>query len=218
MAERATASSRLCVPGLGAGGRCRWAAALGTPPVRRHAQLPSRAAFPPPATLGPAAPAWADGTTQLEKIVLGMTVKAGSDSEGSEGTVRPPARPPAPQIYPDGQMTQLLDKLEIGDAVMFKGPKGRFSYTANMKRAIGGQGGRGQEGGGAGPRRARAEAAAALFCGCLGCRGRPVVCSCAPAQRLAGRRFHAPTHPCQTELFAGCEAQSCLLEHEAAER
>lgn len=35
-------------------------------------------------------------------------------------------------------MTQLLDKLAIGDTVLFKGPKGRFTYATNSKRAIGG--------------------------------------------------------------------------------
>lgn len=52
----------------------------------------------------------------------------------------PPHLPPLLQIYPQGQMTQLLDKVEVGDSVLFKGPKGRFSYTPNMKRAIGGWG------------------------------------------------------------------------------
>lgn len=35
-------------------------------------------------------------------------------------------------------MSQYLDKLAIGDSIDFKGPRGRFEYSPNMKRAIGG--------------------------------------------------------------------------------
>lgn len=41
------------------------------------------------------------------------------------------------QVYPEGQMTQLLDKLKIGDTVLIKGPKGRFKYRPNEKEALG---------------------------------------------------------------------------------
>ena len=51
-----------------------------------------------------------------------------------QGSVTPDL---AVQIYPQGQMTQQLDKLNIGDTVLFKGPKGRFKYQTNSKRAIG---------------------------------------------------------------------------------
>lgn len=34
-------------------------------------------------------------------------------------------------------MSQHLDHLKIGDKLEFKGPKGRFVYSANMKREIG---------------------------------------------------------------------------------
>ena len=44
------------------------------------------------------------------------------------------------QVYPEGRMSQYLDRMEIGDEMEFKGPKGRFEYTPNMKRAIGGFG------------------------------------------------------------------------------
>ena len=41
------------------------------------------------------------------------------------------------QVYPEGRMSQHLDHLKIGDNLEFKGPKGRFVYSANMKKAIG---------------------------------------------------------------------------------
>lgn len=41
------------------------------------------------------------------------------------------------QVYPEGRMSTHLDKLKIGETMLFKGPKGRFTYTPNMKRAIG---------------------------------------------------------------------------------
>ncbi|KAK9802658.1 hypothetical protein WJX73_001360 [Symbiochloris irregularis] len=41
------------------------------------------------------------------------------------------------KVYPEGRMSQHLKQLKIGDKLEFKGPKGRFVYSANMKRAIG---------------------------------------------------------------------------------
>ncbi|KAK9805636.1 hypothetical protein WJX72_009442 [[Myrmecia] bisecta] len=41
------------------------------------------------------------------------------------------------KIYPDGRMSQHLDGMEVGDKLWFKGPRGRFQYQPNMKRAIG---------------------------------------------------------------------------------
>lgn len=32
---------------------------------------------------------------------------------------------------------QVLAKMKVGDVMQMKGPRGRFSYTRNMKRAIG---------------------------------------------------------------------------------
>lgn len=36
-------------------------------------------------------------------------------------------------------MSQHLDKMVLGDCILAKGPKGRFTYTRNMKRHIGAQ-------------------------------------------------------------------------------
>lgn len=41
------------------------------------------------------------------------------------------------QLYPEGKMSQCLDRLSVGDALQFKGPRGRFNYQPNMKRALG---------------------------------------------------------------------------------
>lgn len=45
------------------------------------------------------------------------------------------------KIYPTGKMSQVLDKMRVGDAMLMKGPRGRFTYSRNMKRAIGEGGG-----------------------------------------------------------------------------
>ncbi len=34
-------------------------------------------------------------------------------------------------------MSQYMDKMTLGDCLEFKGPKGRFTYQPNSKRAIG---------------------------------------------------------------------------------
>jgi hypothetical protein len=41
------------------------------------------------------------------------------------------------KVYPSGKMTQHMDKMKVGDTMLMKGPRGRFQYTRNMKRAIG---------------------------------------------------------------------------------
>eukprot|EP00475_Leptophrys_vorax_P030192 TRINITY_DN4506_c0_g2_i1.p1 TRINITY_DN4506_c0_g2~~TRINITY_DN4506_c0_g2_i1.p1 ORF type:complete len:295 (+),score=30.04 TRINITY_DN4506_c0_g2_i1:188-1072(+) len=41
------------------------------------------------------------------------------------------------KIYPTGAMSQYLNKLEVGNFLAMRGPKGRFKYRPNMCRAIG---------------------------------------------------------------------------------
>jgi cytochrome-b5 reductase len=41
------------------------------------------------------------------------------------------------KVYPQGKMTQIMDRMAVGEAMLMKGPRGRFAYTRNMKRAIG---------------------------------------------------------------------------------
>lgn len=41
------------------------------------------------------------------------------------------------KVYPGGKMTQIMDKMKVGDSMLMKGPRGRFQYSRNMKRAIG---------------------------------------------------------------------------------
>eukprot|EP01087_Luapelamoeba_hula_P017821 TRINITY_DN564_c0_g1_i1.p1 TRINITY_DN564_c0_g1~~TRINITY_DN564_c0_g1_i1.p1 ORF type:complete len:308 (+),score=66.08 TRINITY_DN564_c0_g1_i1:129-1052(+) len=41
------------------------------------------------------------------------------------------------KVYPGGKMTEYLDRLEVGQGVEVKGPKGKFKYAPNMKKAIG---------------------------------------------------------------------------------
>jgi cytochrome-b5 reductase len=41
------------------------------------------------------------------------------------------------KVYPQGKMSQYIDKMQIGDEIDVKGPKGLFTYTPNMKRAFG---------------------------------------------------------------------------------
>lgn len=42
------------------------------------------------------------------------------------------------KVYPQGVMGQHLDKLEIGQPLMMKGPRGRFRYGANAVTKLGG--------------------------------------------------------------------------------
>lgn len=41
------------------------------------------------------------------------------------------------KVYPNGKMTQIMDKMAVGDTMLMKGPRGRFQYSRNMKQAIG---------------------------------------------------------------------------------
>lgn len=41
------------------------------------------------------------------------------------------------KVYPGGEMSQYVDKLDIGDRILVKGPKGKFVYRRNMKKAFG---------------------------------------------------------------------------------
>lgn len=41
------------------------------------------------------------------------------------------------KVYPQGRMTQAMDALAIGDRLLFKGPKGRFTYVLGAKKAYG---------------------------------------------------------------------------------
>jgi cytochrome-b5 reductase len=41
------------------------------------------------------------------------------------------------KIYPKGKMSQHMDGLEIGGTVQMRGPKGRLTYTPNMRSALG---------------------------------------------------------------------------------
>jgi cytochrome-b5 reductase len=41
------------------------------------------------------------------------------------------------QVYEQGRMSKHLDQLQIGDKLLFKGPRGRFKYQQNAKRALG---------------------------------------------------------------------------------
>jgi ferredoxin-NADP reductase len=34
-------------------------------------------------------------------------------------------------------MTQIMDKMMVGDTMLMKGPRGRFQYSRNMRKAIG---------------------------------------------------------------------------------
>jgi cytochrome-b5 reductase len=41
------------------------------------------------------------------------------------------------KLYPQGKMSQVLSAMKVGDTMQMKGPRGRFAYKPNMKRAIG---------------------------------------------------------------------------------
>lgn len=41
------------------------------------------------------------------------------------------------QVYPQGKMSQCMERLAVGDTLRFKGPRGRFKYQPMMKKAIG---------------------------------------------------------------------------------
>ena len=41
------------------------------------------------------------------------------------------------QVYPEGRLSQIMKHLNIGEELQFKGPKGRFEYDVNERRALG---------------------------------------------------------------------------------
>lgn len=41
------------------------------------------------------------------------------------------------KVYPTGRVTPALDSLRVGDSILAKGPKGRFTYSTNMADEIG---------------------------------------------------------------------------------
>ncbi|GMH32569.1 hypothetical protein BSKO_00403 [Bryopsis sp. KO-2023] len=41
------------------------------------------------------------------------------------------------KVYPKGVMSQYIDKLDVGDRIFVKGPKGKFAYGRNMKKTLG---------------------------------------------------------------------------------
>ncbi|KAG2440007.1 hypothetical protein HXX76_004124 [Chlamydomonas incerta] len=41
------------------------------------------------------------------------------------------------KLYPTGKMSQVIAKLQLGDTMLMKGPKGRFTYTPNMVKHFG---------------------------------------------------------------------------------
>ena len=41
------------------------------------------------------------------------------------------------KVYPAGKMSQHLDKMEVGQTMLFKGPKGRYTYEKGSLDAIG---------------------------------------------------------------------------------
>ena len=43
------------------------------------------------------------------------------------------------KVYPDGKMTQYLEKMKVGEKMLFAGPKGEFEYKGNGKFTIKGK-------------------------------------------------------------------------------
>ncbi len=41
------------------------------------------------------------------------------------------------KLYPTGKMSQVLAKMQVGDSMLMKGPRGRFTYKSNMAQHIG---------------------------------------------------------------------------------
>ncbi|PNH11879.1 NADH-cytochrome b5 reductase 1 [Tetrabaena socialis] len=41
------------------------------------------------------------------------------------------------KVYPQGKMSQVVAKMRVGDTMLMKGPKGRFTYTPNMVKHFG---------------------------------------------------------------------------------
>ena len=51
--------------------------------------------------------------------------------------------PSTPPLSSQGKMSQAVIKMEVGDEMLMKGPKGRLEYKPNMKAHIGELGRRG---------------------------------------------------------------------------
>lgn len=41
------------------------------------------------------------------------------------------------KLYPEGKMSSILSKMQVGDFMQVKGPKGKFVYKHNMKQTLG---------------------------------------------------------------------------------
>lgn len=41
------------------------------------------------------------------------------------------------KVYPQGKMSQVVDKMRVGDTMPMKGPRGRFAYARNQYKHIG---------------------------------------------------------------------------------
>ena len=41
------------------------------------------------------------------------------------------------KVYPEGKMSQHLEHMEVGQSMLFKGPKGRYTYEKGSLDAIG---------------------------------------------------------------------------------
>ncbi|KAL4853280.1 NADH--cytochrome b5 reductase 1 [Chlorella vulgaris] len=85
---------------------------------------------------------------QLLGLPLGQHVSIKGSSKNGGGEVFRPYTPTTAimqrgyvdfviKLYPEGQMSQVLAAAEVGDSLLFKGPKGRFQYEKGSKRAIG---------------------------------------------------------------------------------
>lgn len=64
-----------------------------------------------------------------EPVMRSYTPTSGSEARGHFDLVI--------KVYPAGKMSRHVDSLRIGDSIAVKGPKGRFKYATNMKRALG---------------------------------------------------------------------------------
>ncbi|CAG9465483.1 unnamed protein product [Pedinophyceae sp. YPF-701] len=83
-----------------------------------------------------------------QHILLRAVDQAGAPIRDDKGLIARSYTPTSPQgvtghvdfvikVYPQGRMTQHLDKMKEGEVLQFKGPKGEFEYEPNMCREIG---------------------------------------------------------------------------------
>jgi NAD(P)H-flavin reductase len=86
------------------------------------------------------------------------------------------------KLYPSGKMSQYLAKMQAGDELEMKGPRGRFKYEANMRRDIGGCPGPGCR------RLARGRASGSRAAGWRGGRPYSAAGGANPALRSPGRQ------------------------------